>query len=394
MSTVPATNVGLKETKQTIYGDKVFTSDIRMDTLYGTTLTTPATGPISLGDFRNKVGQSSIVNTFNGPYNTNTTFYQAFGGVNLGGLYDANVFAGYMWVTIGYSGLYRSTNGTDWTQVISGAYGRISVGNGVMIVGAQSNLSPTCYITTDGINFTAAGVTGDAVNDPYSISKIGSTIVLTSGKYLSPSIWYSTNGGSNWTSISTMPGGLTTQSIGFLVGYWPSQNKLYLVGETTNRKYSSSDGINWTNLGSGTGSAQSLSGNQGFGNSLEVKDSFGQPALAFANRNHSLMITSDGINYGFLGAASGQTGIGNPGWLGRINNWYVVAPYRIGGNSVANWSATGQSGAWINASIGAINDRYFVGYNNRLYSFRMYLPNSSSAVMQWGYYDYSTVAPT
>jgi hypothetical protein len=280
------------------------------------------------------------------------------------------------------SGIYKSTNGTDWTLVFSGDYTSIIVGNGVMAL-MYGGSGGTNYVTTDGVSFTAI-VTAEVKFDLSSITKIGSTLVAgLKGSFAVGNLQYSSDGGSTWTAITSV-GGVTTINRAFLVVYWPSQNAIYAIGDSTNRKFSTTDGINWTALGTGTGTAAGLTGNQGFGNALEIKTSTGTPALALVNRNAATLITTDGINY---------TDSGLPyGWLGTVNDWFIAAPRSSSSTGPISWSATGQT--WPNYyPPSVLTSTYYSGFNGRLYGFKFSV-SSTSTPMRWGYFDFSTVAPS
>jgi hypothetical protein len=368
-----------------------FTNNADLKNLRGTAPGISGSGQISMGQFAGKIGPpAATTKTFVSGGTTNTGFYLA-SGYSLPGsgpqMSDAKPFAGYIWIAVRYCGIYRSTDCTNWTQMVSGDYYGLFTDNGVLLAESGSS-GYNSYVTTDGATFNVVprNIAGYGIS---SVSRIGSTIVLglqgsVSGTGNQGSIWYSTDNGASWTALASISGQNIINN-DMLVGYWPSQNILLAFGNTTNRKFSSTDGINWTNLGTGSGTNGGLGGNQGSGGVMEIKTSTGQNALAWGVRDASTAYyTTDGVNYSSTDLYFSP---GRVSWMGQVNGWYVMAPYWTG--SVV-WSETGQ--VWFTNSANHNITGYYAGLNGLLY----YIQGNNTtngAGFNWGYYDFSTVAP-
>jgi hypothetical protein len=374
MSTVPNTNVTLKGIAETVNGDQVLSTNIRMSDLYGVGLTTPTSGGLDFAGFRGFTGISSAQLARQAAGVTNTVFSNVFPFTSTNiSLSDATTAFGYIWIAVRYSGIYRSTDAYNWSLIFSGDYFRVLATDNTLIAQSGSS-SYTSYLTTDGANWTA--MPGEQGNSVQVVSRLGSRVVigLQGFSAFNGGLAYSDNSGASWTSISTI-GGLSLINSSMTPYTWNGQ--FYAIGDSTSRKFSSADGANWTLLGTGTGSI-SHSGNQGWGGKLAIVDAAGTPAMAICSRNsNGPLITTDGINY-----ASPTWNVGRVSWCGTVNGWRVFSPTW---GSRAAWSATGQ--AWRNWPTAVDLGQYTVGYGNRIYHFTM--PRLTSTAMSVGYWDFA-----
>jgi hypothetical protein len=190
----------------------------------------------------------------------------------------------------GNNGIYTSSDGVEWTgrfaQPASAVAGTANfdkvyyVNNTFIAMGGFATNQDSVFTSTDGITWTVRNFTSNGMN---AAAALGSTIVVVGQGSTATNCYSSTNGGVSWTGrsvaanalsdittafslfvavgqsgIFTSPDGTTwtqrnnTSNLQRVV-FFPSTNTLVATGNSGAIRFST-DGINWNQALSGTGS--------------------------------------------------------------------------------------------------------------------------------------------
>ena len=219
----------------------------------------------------------------------------------------------------GYNISY-SDDGVNWTEVpISIRCSGVGFGNGKFIATQYGNSSNKIAYSDDGINWTVDNFTSGSFY--YNVAYGNNTWVMVGESKM----FYSTDNGSTWTSIS----GLSGRTIIFA-------NNMFVAGRAYSgtMKYST-DGVNWYN-GTGSGISKSTWG-IAYGNGKFVATLYDSSTVAYSSNGidwststlpsrSSWVVASDGSKFVAVsenGSAISTDGINwTSGTLPISTSWY------------------------------------------------------------------------